>query len=511
MDANDTILSIKGLSKSFPGVKALSNVDFSLKRGEIHALMGENGAGKSTLIKALTGVYKRDAGEIIFNGAPLDCASPLHAQEVGISPVYQEVNLVPNLSVAENVFLGRQPMKWGRIDWKTMNRQAAKIIRPFDLDIDVEKKLGAYPVAIQQMVAIARALDLNSKILILDEPTSSLNVQETERLFAQMRRLKAEGQAIIFITHFLDQVYEISDTITVLRNGTYIGTWSAAGLNKLQLISKLLGKEAEKLSEVTARRLGDGNGNGRGTGTSVVETRGLGKSGGIKPFDLQMSSGEVLGCAGLLGSGRTEIANLLFGIDAADQGVILVQGEETKINNPRKALQKGLALSPEDRKDQGIIGDLSVRENIILALQNRQGWFKTLSRNEQQEIADRYIELLNIKTPTADQAIKNLSGGNQQKVIIGRWLAANPKFLILDEPTRGIDVGAKTEIQKLIIELSKQDMAVMFISSELEELARCSTKVMVMHDMQVADNLEGEDINENNIMHAIAERHTDGD
>lgn len=511
MNANDTILTIKGLSKSFPGVKALSNVEFCLKRGEIHALMGENGAGKSTVIKVLTGVYKRDAGEIIYNGAPLDCKSPLQAQEAGISPVYQEVNLVPNLSVAENVFLGRQPMKRGRIDWKTMNREAAKIIRRFDLEIDIEKNLGDYPVAIQQMVAIARALELNSKILILDEPSSSLNVQETERLFTQMRRLKDEGQAIIFITHFVDQMYEIADTVTVLRNGTYIGTWSVAELNKLQLISKLLGKEAEKLSEVTASRLGIEFEDGRKQRQSVVEARGLGKAGGIKPLDLRLAAGEVLGCAGLLGSGRTELANLLFGIDAADEGVIFVEGEQTKIKNPRKALRLGLALSPEDRKDQGIIGDLSVRENIILALQNRKGWLKTLSRAEQQEIADRYIDILNIKTPTADQAIKNLSGGNQQKVIIGRWLAANPKFLILDEPTRGIDVGAKTEIQKLIVELSKQKMAVMFISSELEEIVRCSTKVMVMHDMQVSNTLEGDDINENTIMHAIAGRHSDGE
>jgi len=511
MNANGTILSIKGLSKSFPGVKALSNVDFSLKRGEIHALMGENGAGKSTVIKVLTGVYKRDAGEIIYNGAPLECSSPLHAQEMGISPVYQEVNLVPNLSVAENVFLGRQPMKAGRIDWSTMNREAVKIIRRFDLEIDVEKNLGAYPVAIQQMVAIARALELNAKIIILDEPTSSLNVQETQRLFTQMRRLKEEGHGIIFITHFIDQAYEISDTITVLRNGFYIGTWPITELNKLQLISKLLGKEAEKLSEVTARRFRNESGNGTERGQGVVETRGLGKTGGIKPFDLRVATGEVLGCAGLLGSGRTELANLLFGIDAADEGVLLVEGDEKKIKNPRKALQLGLALSPEDRKDQGIIGDLSVRENIILALQNRKGWFKTLSRGEQQEIAERYIEILNIKTPTADQAIKNLSGGNQQKVIIGRWLAANPKFLILDEPTRGIDVGAKTEIQKMIVELSKQNMAVMFISSELEEIARCSSKVVVMHDMQVSSTLEDDNINENTIMHAIAERHTDGE
>jgi simple sugar transport system ATP-binding protein len=326
-----------------------------------------------------------------------------------------------------------------------------------------------------------------------------------------MLRLKDDGHAVIFITHFIDQVYQVSDTITVLRNGTYIGTWPAAELNRVQLISKLLGTEAEKLSEVTASRLGNENGVEKEQRQSIVETRGLSKTGGIMPFDIRVEAGEVLGCAGLLGSGRTEVAQLLFGIDAADEGTLLVEGEETRVTNPRKALQLGLALSPEDRKDQGIIGDLSVRENIILALQNRKGWLKPLSRAEQQEIADRYIELLNIKTPSADQLIKNLSGGNQQKVIIARWLAANPKFLILDEPTRGIDVGAKTEIQKLILELSKQDMAVMFISSELEEIARCSTKVMVMHDMQVSRTLEGDEINEDAIMQAITERHTDAE
>ena len=509
VSSEQAILEIRGLSKGFPGVQALSNVDFTLKRGEVHALMGENGAGKSTVIKVLTGVYEKDAGSITYEGSPLECSSPLHAQEVGISTVYQEVNLVPNLSVAENIFLGRQPMKFGLMDWKFMNKEATEILSRFDIHLDVEKNLGEYPVAIQQMVAIARALELNAQILILDEPTSSLNVQETERLFNQMRRLRQEGTAIVFITHFLDQVYEISDTITVLRNGEYIGTWSASELDKLQLIGKLLGKEAEKLSEVTAKRITDVNGKQNGDKKAILETRGLTREGGIKPFDLSVEPGDVLGCAGLLGSGRTEVANLLFGVDQADDGDLIIEGKTEKVRSPRQALQLGIALSPEDRKEQGIIGDLSVRENIILALQNRKGWFKTLSPAEQQELADKYIALLNIKTPSADQAIKNLSGGNQQKVIIGRWLAANPKFLILDEPTRGIDVGAKTEIQKLIVELSRQDMAVMFISSELEEIARCSTEVMVMHDMQVSDFLEDEEINEHSIMQAIAERHTE--
>jgi len=507
--SNDPILRIKGLSKSFPGVQALTNVDFTLQRGEIHALMGENGAGKSTLIKCLTGVHGRDSGEILYDGQPINCTSPLHAQEIGISPVYQEVNLVPNLSVAENIFLGRFLVKPGRINWKEIGRQAADILKRFALDIDVEKNLGEYPVAIQQMVAIARALELKSRILILDEPTSSLNVQETEQLFTQMRRLKADGHSIIFITHFLDQVYQVCDTITVLRNGGYVGTYAADRLPKAELISKLLGKEIEKLGEVNARRLTDERAAQHAEEDAILVADGVAGDNGIAPFSVSIQRGEVLGCAGLLGSGRTEVANIFFGIDSVNRGKLSVNGKKVEMKSPRQALKEGIALSPEDRKAQGIIGDLSVRENIILALQNRKGWKKTLSVSEQTDIANKFIKMLNIRTPSAEQMISNLSGGNQQKVIIARWLAANPKLLILDEPTRGIDVGAKTEIQKLIIELSQEDMAVMFISSEIEEIARCSTKVMIMHEMNVSNMLYGDDINEDTIMHSIAEGHVD--
>jgi len=506
---NEILLEIKGLNKIFPGVKALTNVDFTLQKSEIHALMGENGAGKSTVIKVLTGVYKRDGGTIKFNGKEIECTNPLHAQQLGISSVYQEVNLVPNLSVAENIFLGRQPMKPGRIDWKELNLQAEQILNRFDLDIDVEMNMSEFSLAIQQMIAIARALELDSQILILDEPTSSLDLQETGQLFTQMRRLKAEGQSIIFITHFIDQVYQVSDMITVLRNGYYVGTYKTPELSKIDLISKLLGKEMEKLSEVNARKLQSKSDMKKSSGTPFIETTKFGKKDGIKPFDLQIQTGEVVGCAGLLGSGRTEVANLLFGIDNADSGSIKIDGNDTRIQNPRKALQLGIGLSPEDRKAQGIIGDLSVRENIILALQARKGWFKTISRQEQENLALKYIKLLKIKTPSAEQSINNLSGGNQQKVIIARWLAANPRFLIFDEPTRGIDVGAKTEIQKLILELSyKDDMAIMFISSEIEELSRCSSKVIIMHDLELSETLYDKDINDHTIMHSIAERHS---
>lgn len=504
---NTTLLEIKGLTKTFPGVRALVDVDFSLERGEIHALMGENGAGKSTLIKALTGVYPRDGGTVVFDGREIDCSSPLHAQDLGISTVYQEVNMAPNLSIAENIFLGREPMKLGRINWKRMKIDAQQVLKRFSLPIDVDKPLGEYPVAIQQMVAIARALELESKLLILDEPTSSLDGEETEQLFVQMRRLKAEGYSIIFVTHFLDQVYQVTDRITVLRNGEYVGTYETEKLPKFELISKLLGREMEALTEMKSHRPQETDQGAEQTAPPLIEAKQFGKTDGIKPSDVNIAKGEILGCAGLLGSGRTELANLFFGIDGADKGTLKIDGQEVTIKNPRQALRLGIGMSPEDRKDQGIIEDLSVRENIVLALQARKGWFDMVSRQEQEELADRYIKMLGIKTPTAEQLIKNLSGGNQQKVIIARWLAADPNFLILDEPTRGIDVGAKTDIQKLMIELSDKGMAQMFISSEIEEVERCSSKVVIMHDSEVAQTLHGDDINEQTIMSAIAERH----
>jgi simple sugar transport system ATP-binding protein len=364
------------------------------------------------------------------------------------------------------------------------------------------------------MVAIARALELKSNLLILDEPTSSLDVEETEQLFTQMRRLKAEGYSIIFITHFLDQAFQVTDRITVLRNGEYIGTYLTENISKVDLISKLLGKEMEKLTEMKTARPPSETGQvseSAAAGPDFIEAQHFGKKGSIKPLDVSIKTGEILGCAGLLGSGRTELANLFFGIETADAGSLRIGGKDVKVKNPRQALQLGIGMSPEDRKAQGLIEDLTVRENIVLALQARQGWLKTLSLKEQETIADRYIKLLGIKTPSSEQIIKNLSGGNQQKVIIARWLASNPTFLILDEPTRGIDVGAKTDIQKLIIELSEKNMAIMFISSEIEEIARCSSKVIIMHDFEVATTLYGDDINEQTIMNSIAEKHLEAD
>jgi simple sugar transport system ATP-binding protein len=500
-NSNSTLISMQGISKAFPGVQALAQVDFSLYSGEIHALMGENGAGKSTLIKVLTGVERPDTGVITLNGHKIQVKSPLHAQELGISPVYQEINLCPNLTVAENILLGREPRRFGSIDWRKMNQQARQILQRLDIEIDVTQSLGMYPVAIQQMVAIARALEISARVLILDEPTSSLSAHETSKLFQVMRKLKSEGMGIIFITHFINQVYEISDRTTVLRNGKLVGTFETAALPRLELISKMIGKEITEFEDMSRFKQQSSRPVEQ---APLLEARDLGHSGVVSPFDLDLHAGEVVGFAGLLGSGRTETARLLFGADKPDHGSLSLAGKLVKKFSPFASILRGIAFCPEDRKADGIVPDLTVRENIILALQASRGWFQFLSQKKQHEIANHYIKLLNINTPSADQLVKNLSGGNQQKVILARWLATNPRVLILDEPTRGIDVGAKAEIQKLVLELAEEGRACVFISSELEEVLRTSHRIVVMRDRQKVAELSGSNMDEKTVMQAIA-------
>ncbi|WP_341876217.1 sugar ABC transporter ATP-binding protein [Defluviitalea saccharophila] len=501
MAEKDIILQMKGISKYFPGVKALSNVDFTLKKGEIHALMGENGAGKSTLIKVLTGVHKLDDGEIYLHGKKITPKSPLDAQKSGISTVYQEVNLCPNLTVAENIFIGRQPKKNGNIDWNTMNEKAQKAMERLNIYIDVKQLLSSYSVAIQQMVAIARAVDISSGVLILDEPTSSLDNNEVKELFKIMNKLKEEGMGIIFVTHFLDQVYEVSDRITILRNGTLIGEYKVEELPRLELVSKMIGKELEVLEHMPKER----KQKDEEDENYIIYAKGLGKKGSIEPFDLKIKKGEVIGLAGLLGSGRSETAKLLFGIDKSDEGVLYIDNKMFTSMYPKKAIDQGLAFCPEERKVEGIVGELTIRENIILAMQASKGIFKYIPMKKQQEIAQKYIELLNIVTPSMEQRIDKLSGGNQQKVILARWLSTEPKVLILDEPTRGIDVGSKTEIQKLILSLAAEGMTIIFISSELEEVVRCCDRVIVLRDRLQIGELTGDDLQESMIMKTIAE------
>lgn len=496
------LVSMRGIHKAFPGVQALINVDFDLRHGEIHALIGGNGAGKSTLIKVLTGVEKPDSGQICLEGKEVHVRSPQHAQLLGISTVYQEINLCPNLSVAENILIGREPKHFGRIDWKRLNAQASEISRRvLGMDIDVTRRLDTYSVAIQQMVAIVRALEIESaRVLILDEPTSSLSVHETEQLFEVMRRLKSQEVGIIFITHFIDQVYKISDRVTIIRNGLLVGTYETENLPRLELITKMLGKtitvldDLEKTKEKISQNISK---------EPILQARELGQSGQVEPIDLDLHAGEVLGLAGLVGSGRSETAGLLFGLETPDSGTLTIAGKKVKKHTPNESIQRGLALSPEDRKATGILDELSVRENIILALQARQGWFKYISRAKQDETAEKYMQLLEITTPSADQPVKNLSGGNQQKVILARWLATNPRVLILDEPTRGIDVGTKAEIQKLVLSLAEEGKACVFISSELEEVLRCSHRIAVMSNRKKVAEFSG-DTDEHVIMRTMA-------
>jgi len=505
MDANEPFLQMQGISKTFPGVRALSGVDFFVRGGEIHALMGENGAGKSTLIKVLTGVYPRDAGEILLAGRPIHPRSVREAEALGISTVYQEVNLIPHLSVAENICLGRQPTRFGKIRWKAVSARARQALARLEVAIDVSQELSSYSIAVQQMVAIARALDVSASLLILDEPTSSLDETETEELFAVMRRLRNQGLGIIFITHFLDQVYKVADRITVLRNGERVGQFETARLPRIQLIAKMIGREPEAL----AAPAGAAAKGAPADKAAFLEARGLGRKGGVEPMDLAVGRGEVVGLAGLLGSGRTEVARLLFGIDKADSGEIRIEGKKTVLASPRRAIEKGLAFCSEDRKTEGLIPDLSVRENIILAMQASRGPLRRLPMGRQVQMAEHYIRALDIKTPSPEQTAGNLSGGTQQKVLLARWLAMQPRLIILDEPTRGIDVGAKAEIEKLVARLAAEGMAILFISAELDEVVRNSHRVVVLRDRAKVAELAGTEIDEQVIMHAIARHETE--
>lgn len=497
---NNVVLSMKDISKIFPGVKALQHVDFKLRKGEIHALMGENGAGKSTLIKVLTGVHSLDGGEIRMEGfsEAIVNKSPQDAQNHGISTVYQEVNLCPNLSVAENLFIGREPKKFGFIDWRTMNKKATELLEGLDIDANATDKLEECSLAKQQMIAIARAVDMKCQVLILDEPTSSLDDEEVEKLFVLMRRLKKEGVGIIFVTHFLEQVYAVCDRITVLRNGELVGEYETADLPRVELVAKMMGKDFDDLADIKGAH------KALEKFEPIVEAKGLGRKGSIRPFDFTMNKGEVVGLTGLLGSGRSELVRAIYGADKPDCGEVLVKGNPVKINAPIDAMKLGMAYLPEDRKKDGILADLSVRENIIIALQAKKGMFHPMSRKEMEEAADKYIKMLQIKTASRETPIKSLSGGNQQKVIIGRWLLTNPDYLILDEPTRGIDIGTKTEIQKLVLDLADQGMAVTFISSEVEEMLRTCSRMGVLRDGKKVGEITGEDLSQEGIMKAIA-------
>ena len=497
---NDRVLSMRNICKAFPGVRALHQVDFELRQGEIHALMGENGAGKSTLIKVLTGVHPKDSGQIFLSDMNREVAirSPQDAQNLGISTVYQEITLCPNLMVAENLFIGRGTYK--TVHWRAMYRRAAEILDRLEIPARATQQLGTCSLAVQQMVAIARAVDMDCKVLILDEPTSSLDEREVAKLFTLMRGLKARGVGIIFITHFLEQVYEISDRITVLRNGELVGAYETAELPRVQLISKMMGKELDDISAMHNSRAPKTEGGA----VPVFEAFGLSSASGTKAFDFRIDQGEVNGFTGLLGSGRSESVRAIFGADKVTGGKTRMNGKDVRISKPKDAMKLGIGYLPEDRKQDGIVESLSVRENIILALQVMQGFFRPLSRREAEEFANRYVKLLGIKTASLDTPIGSLSGGNQQKAILARWLLTKPQYLILDEPTRGIDVGTKVEIQKLVLKLAEDGVSVTFISSEIEEMLRTCSRLIVMRDRNIVGELQGADMTQAKIMRTIA-------
>ncbi|MFE3459443.1 sugar ABC transporter ATP-binding protein [Nocardiopsis aegyptia] len=495
----EPVVDIRGVTVDFPGVRALSGVDFQLFPGEVHALMGENGAGKSTLIKALTGVHRPTAGEIRLHGERVEFSAPVQAQNAGISTVYQEVNLCPNLSVAENILLGREPRRLGAIDARACRVQAARLLERIGLSIDPGSGLDSHPIAVQQLVAIARALAVDARVLVLDEPTSSLDTDEVAELFRIVRVLRDEGVAILFVSHFLEQVYEIADRMTVLRNGSLVGEYLPGRTDRLELVSVMLGRELGTLEEVE-RRSGD-----RAPGTEPVLTaRGLGRAGSIAPFDLEIHAGEVVGLAGLLGSGRTEMARLLFGADRADTGTLTVGGRAVRPRGPRSMIARGVALCSEDRKAEGLIADLTVRDNLILALQAARGWMRPVPRRVADALVEEYIDKLDIRPADPGAVMSTLSGGNQQKVLLARWLVTRPDLLILDEPTRGIDVGAKAQIQKVVADLAADGMAVLFISAELEEVVRVSDRVVVLRDRRKTAELTGGDVSVDDVMGAIA-------
>ncbi len=493
------VLEVTGIHKQFPGVKALSDAGLRLFPGEVHTLMGQNGAGKSTLIKVLTGVYQPERGSIVLDGTAIAPTSTQDAQNLGISTVYQEVNLCPNLSVAENIFIGRYPRRFGMIDWRGMRSQAAELLKRLQIDVDVSKPLASYPLAIQQMVAIARALNISSKVLILDEPTSSLDENEVQLLFSVLRGLREQGMAILFVTHFLDQTYAISDRITVMRNGEREGEYLCSELSRLALVNKMIGAPAEAQEELGAACAEAGT-----HSETFLRTKALARKGVLSPIDLEIRKGELLGLAGLLGSGRTETARLLFGADKADSGAIEIDGRSRVFSTPRDAIQQGIGFCSEDRKHEGAILALSVRENLILALQARQGLLRAIPMRRQQELAAHYVKQLGIKTASIETPIGTLSGGNQQKVLLARWLATEPKLMILDEPTRGIDVRAKQEIMDYVTTLCRKGMSILFISSELPEVLRVSDRIVVMRDRKACGEYRRGELDESTVLHVIA-------
>jgi monosaccharide-transporting ATPase len=492
------LLELTGATVYFGADAALDGVDFRLFPGEVHSLMGENGAGKSTLIKAITGALQLSAGELRLDGTEVHFGSPHEAQEAGVRAVYQEIDLLPNISVAENISLGTEPRRFGLIDWKEMRVRAQAVLADLGLDIDPASILGRHSLAVQQLVAIARAISTEARVLVLDEPTSSLDLDECAELFRVIRDLKERGVAIIFVSHFLDQVYEICDRVTVLRDGKLVGEYLTREFLRIDLVQAMLGRSAESLRARPRLHVADDR------TKPFLSARSVSVGSGINDADVDMIEGEVLGVAGLLGSGRTELARALTGIDKLDGGIIRVKGSDESIASPRSAISLGIVYSSENRRAEGIIGELSVQENITLALQAERGVLRRISPSRQRELALSWVDALDIRPPDLDRPAGTLSGGNQQKVLLARLLALSPRVLVLDEPTRGIDVGAKVEVQNLVGELADNGLSVMFISAELEEVLRVGNRVVIVQDGRILDTVPSDELTADSLTALVA-------
>lgn len=496
------LLEMRNIVKSFSGVEALKGVNFRVRRGEVRALMGENGAGKSCLIKILTGIYSLDNGEILFNGNPIRPQTSMEAQNLGISTIYQEVNLIPYLSIAENIFLGHEIRgRFGNIDWVETNRRAAEILKDFSIDIDVKAPLDTYSTAIQQMTAIAKAVSIQAQLIIMDEPTSSLNQKEVGVVFDAIRRLKEQGVSVVYVSHKLDELFDICDSITILRDGIQVADMDMANITRMQLVQTMIAKDAGRQFASSKKAFRPD----LESGESVCELKNVHTGPKLRGADLKVRKGEVLGLSGLLGSGRTEAARAIFAADSIREGEVKWKGKTVHWKKPGDAINNALAFCPEERKTDGIIPNMSVRENISLVLLPRLSKMGIVNQKKQREIVEEFVRKLGIKTPNINQPIKLLSGGNQQKVILARWLCTQPEFLILDEPTRGIDVGAKSEIEKLIQDFSANGISVLLISSETDELIRNCDRVVVMRNGQAAGELGFQEISEDNIMRLMAQ------
>ncbi|MBN1086247.1 inositol transport system ATP-binding protein [Klebsiella pneumoniae] len=489
-------LEAEGISKFFPGVKALSNVSFRIKPGTVHALMGENGAGKSTLMKCLIGIYRPDEGLIRIKGEPVQFTDTLDALRSGISMIHQELNLVPHMTVAENIWLGREPMKFGFVDHGKLNRLTKDLLVKLNIRLRPDQMVGDLSIASQQMVEIAKAVSWNSDIVIMDEPTSALTETEVAHLFTIIRDLRSQGKAIIYISHKMDEIFAITDEVSVFRDGAWVGSNETANYTRQSLITQMVGRELTQLFPKTDSNIGE----------DVLTVRNLTRNGVFQDISFSVRRGEILGVAGLVGAGRSEVMESLFGMTSTDSGEILIDGVPTTIDSPASAIEKGLAFLTEDRKKSGLFLVLSVMENMSIVKMtdySAKGGF--VNHGNMAKDCLEQIKRLNIKTPTMDQIINNLSGGNQQKVLIARWLLAQPKILILDEPTRGIDVGAKAEIYRLISELASRGVAIIMVSSELPEIIGMSDRVMVMHGGRITGILDKEDADQETILSLASE------